>query len=337
MYGRQRLAGDGGQRGRAKPKGPACDAGAFEYVPPPRPPVLSVPAAITAEATGPAGAVVTYAATANDDVDGAVPVTCSPASGATFPFGTTTVVCTASDRDDNTSVAEFTVTVADMTPPVLSLPANMTVDGTGTLTPVSYVASATDVVDGAVPVSCTPASGSGFSVGTTTGNCSAHDNSGNGRSGRFTVTVLGADLAVSQAVAVTVTGKGNTTTRTLTFSITVTNNGPLAASGVTMHTSAAPYQYTGGTFPKGVAGSCTVASSGTAIDCTLTNPLGSGASVTATVQVKTQNTVANIARVSATTPDPEPGNNTSSLQKRLGRCNAPGLAFRRELRGLRRA
>src|SRR3989441_7270352 len=92
-----------------------------------------------------------------------------------------------------------------------------------------------------------------------------------------------------------------------------------------------------GTFPKGVAGSCTVASSGTAIDCTLTNPLGSGASVTATVQVKTQNIVTNVARVSATTPDPEPGNNTSSLQKRLGRCNAPGLAFRRELRGLRRA
>src|SRR2546423_9639027 len=64
-----------------------------------------------------------------------------------------------------------------------------------------------------------------------------------------------------------------------------------------------------------IAGSCTVASSGTAIDCTLTNPLGSGASVTATVQVKTQNTVTNVARVSATTPDPEPGNNTSSLQK----------------------
>jgi len=74
-------------------------------------------------------------------------------------------------------------------------------------------------------------------------------------------------------------------------------------------------QQLGGARPAPVAGSCTVASSGRAIDCTLTNPLGSEASVTATVQVKTQNTVTNVARVSATTPDPEPGNNTSSLQK----------------------
>src|SRR5262249_44642812 len=59
------------------------------------PPVITVPADITKEATGPDGAAVTYTATATDDRDGPVAVACTPASGATFPLGATTVDCTA--------------------------------------------------------------------------------------------------------------------------------------------------------------------------------------------------------------------------------------------------
>jgi hypothetical protein len=75
------------------------------------PPVLTLPADITAEATSAAGAVVSYAALALDDIDGAVPVTCAPDTGATFALGTTTVSCSASDSRGNTSTGSFQVTV----------------------------------------------------------------------------------------------------------------------------------------------------------------------------------------------------------------------------------
>src|SRR5262245_12688313 len=62
----------------------ACDAA---------PPVLSLPGPITAEATGPGGAVVTYTATATDANPTNPVVTCVPASGSTFAIGLTTVSC----------------------------------------------------------------------------------------------------------------------------------------------------------------------------------------------------------------------------------------------------
>ncbi|MBZ5560498.1 MAG: Ig-like domain repeat protein [Acidobacteriia bacterium] len=86
------------------------------------PPVLTAaPADITAEATSPSGAIVTYTPpTATDAVDGPVPVTCVPASGSTFPLGATTVVCSATDAGGNTASESFTVTVVDTTPPVIA-------------------------------------------------------------------------------------------------------------------------------------------------------------------------------------------------------------------------
>jgi hypothetical protein len=73
--------------------------------------VITVPANITTTATSASGAVVTYTATATDLVDGTDPVACTPASGATFPLGTTTVTCAATDSAHNSSTASFTVTV----------------------------------------------------------------------------------------------------------------------------------------------------------------------------------------------------------------------------------
>jgi hypothetical protein len=60
-----------------------------------------------------AGAVVTYATpTASDIVDPSPEVTCSPASGATFVRGTTTVTCTATDASGNDTSRDFTVQVS---------------------------------------------------------------------------------------------------------------------------------------------------------------------------------------------------------------------------------
>jgi hypothetical protein len=76
------------------------------------PPVLTVPAKLVVDATSPAGAVVTYAVSAVDDVGVAPVVTCAPASGTTFAIGATTVTCTAADAAGNVSApAAFTVTV----------------------------------------------------------------------------------------------------------------------------------------------------------------------------------------------------------------------------------
>jgi HYR domain len=144
--------------------------------PPPPPP----PNDITVEATGPNGAVVTFNSTGGpgdqDDENGRPRGSCAPASGSIFPLGSTTVQC---------SNGTFKVNVVDTTAPVLSLPANLTTQNPA----VTYTASATDLVDGAVAVICTPPSGSTFAVGTTAVTCSASDSRGNSAAGSFTVTV----------------------------------------------------------------------------------------------------------------------------------------------------
>lgn len=222
------------------------------------PPSLSLPANISVTATSPAGAAVTYAATASDLVDGSVTVTCTPPSGSTFAIGTTTVNCSASDSRDNTATGSFqvqvtaepepppnpnditaeatgpdgavvtfdpgldsggrpvtcspapgstfpigetmvtctsgttfTVTVVDTTPPVLTLPGDQTVEATSAAgATVTFVTSASDLVDGAVTVVCTPPSGSTFALGTTTVNCSATDAHDNTSTGSFEVNVV---------------------------------------------------------------------------------------------------------------------------------------------------
>src|SRR5205823_11642225 len=83
------------------------------------PPQLTVPANITKEATAPGGAVATYSASATDIVDGALAVSCTPASGSTFALGATTVNCSATDAHGNTGSGSFTVTVQDTTPPTI--------------------------------------------------------------------------------------------------------------------------------------------------------------------------------------------------------------------------
>lgn len=67
---------------------------------------------INATATSASGAVVTFSSpVANDLVDGAITGTCVPASGSTFPFGTTTVNVSATDAHSNTGHASFKVNV----------------------------------------------------------------------------------------------------------------------------------------------------------------------------------------------------------------------------------
>ena len=94
-------------------------------------PTVTVPADITAEATGPNGATVSYiGVTASDDVDGPLTATCSKASGTVFPIGTTTVTCSATDKAGNKGDNTFTVTVEDTTAPNLTVSAAKTATAT---------------------------------------------------------------------------------------------------------------------------------------------------------------------------------------------------------------
>ena len=84
-------------------------------------PTLTLPAPITLDASGPSGAVATFAATASDAVPVNPVVSCLPASGSTFAAGTTTVVCKATDTAGNKAQGEFTVTVRGATQLLASL------------------------------------------------------------------------------------------------------------------------------------------------------------------------------------------------------------------------
>ena len=169
-------------------------------------PVVTVPADFTVEATGPDGAVVNYGPVSySDAVDGQDipldpedPAICSPPSGSTFPLGDTLVTCSVTDGAGNTGSASFTITVEDTTAPVVTVPADFTVEATGpdgavvNYGPVSY----SDAVDGQDipldpedPAICSPPSGSTFPLGDTLVTCSVTDGAGNTGSASFTITV----------------------------------------------------------------------------------------------------------------------------------------------------
>ena len=126
--------------------------------------------------------------------------------------GTYSIVVTLNDpggRLGNYSVTTHNglLTITDTTPPSLTLPANITGQA---LSPaglvVSYVATASDLLDGAVGVTCAPISGAVFAVGATTVRCSSSDAHGNTAQGSFTVTVAGDTAApVIQSVTPSVT------------------------------------------------------------------------------------------------------------------------------------
>src|SRR6185503_4802731 len=90
-------------------------------------PTITCPANIVqTTAPGQCSATVSYNVTATDNCSG-VTVVSTPASGSTFPVGTTTVMATATDAAGNTATCSFTVTVNDTQPPTISCPANISV------------------------------------------------------------------------------------------------------------------------------------------------------------------------------------------------------------------
>ena len=110
------------------------------------PPAVAAPAKVTLEATDRQTPVALTGAAALDIVDGEI----SPAPSTLGPFaiGITAVVWSAMDLSDNTGSAIQLIEIIDTTPPVLTLPADVQVEGTGLQTPVSIgAAGATDIFE----------------------------------------------------------------------------------------------------------------------------------------------------------------------------------------------
>ncbi len=178
---------------------------------------------IVAEATGPAGGVVTYSEPAASDSSGVASHSCTPASGSPFTFGTTTVTCTATDASSNanTSSVTFAVFVEDTTPPSITPIPDSTAEATSSAGAfVAYTEpAASDVVDGIDAVSCSPAPAT-FALGTMTVTCSATDRAGNTGSSSF-------NIFVKDTTAPTITLNGDSTV-TLTAGDAYTDLGATA-------------------------------------------------------------------------------------------------------------
>ena len=206
------------------------------------PPVITAPANITKEATSAAGAVVTFTATANDAVSGAVSVTATPPSGTTFPIGLGSVALRATDAAGNTANASILVVVQDTIAPVItSVPANVTVEATSAAGAVATFgsATATDAV-GVQSLTYSAASGSTFALGTTTVTVTAKDAAGNSSTDSFNVTVqdtIAPAVTVPANITVEATGASGATVTyaaaTATDAVGVTSLTYSAASGST--------------------------------------------------------------------------------------------------------
>ncbi|KAG2487215.1 hypothetical protein HYH03_014189 [Edaphochlamys debaryana] len=114
----------------------------------------------------------------------------------TTPNQLGTVQLLVSDETNKQVTALFGYTVpADTTKPVVTVPAGITEEantlGGRIVTFESYspAPSAADNIDGVVAVTCSPASGSKFPVGSTAVTCTATDASGNVGTNSFTVTI----------------------------------------------------------------------------------------------------------------------------------------------------
>jgi hypothetical protein len=116
-------------------------------------PSITCPAPQTTECTGPGGATASFTATVTDNCSGAIGISCTPGSGSTFPVGSTSISCTATDGSANSSSCGSSVTVVDTAAPVISsafASPNVLWPPNHKMVPVTVAVSASDLCDAAL-------------------------------------------------------------------------------------------------------------------------------------------------------------------------------------------
>jgi uncharacterized repeat protein (TIGR01451 family) len=151
-------------------------------------PTITCPSDVTVDETssGAGSAIVSYADPTT--TGNCVTVVCSPPSGSSFPVGTTAVNCTGTDSSNQTVPCSFNVTVNSTSGAgcTITCPTDVVqaADANQCSAVVSYPAATTNGPCGTV--TCSPPSGSTFSVGSTPVTCVVSG----GPSCSFTVSVV---------------------------------------------------------------------------------------------------------------------------------------------------
>ncbi|MBT5419455.1 MAG: HYR domain-containing protein, partial [Candidatus Cloacimonetes bacterium] len=134
-------------------------------------PVLSCPANINVPATSVSGAAVNYTLpTATDNCAATVTLVLGPASGSTFPIGTTTVTYLATDASGNSDQCSFDVTVKGVAPVIKCVDYGVVIFNDPGLCGaiVSYYPASETTAIPASTITYSHNSGSLFPAGTTT-------------------------------------------------------------------------------------------------------------------------------------------------------------------------
>jgi len=197
-------------------------------------PTVNAGADITLEATSAAGAAydVSSQVTASDNCCG-VSTSISPIG--IYPLGATTVNVTATDCAGNSANDTIVVTVVDTMPPVLTVPADVSIEANAVLSTVAIgIATATDIF-GFTITDNAPAT---FALGTTVVTYTATDVNGNVSTATQNVTVvdttapaltLPSDIVGFEATGVlTPVAIGLATATDIFNPVTVTSDAPLS-------------------------------------------------------------------------------------------------------------
>ena len=221
---------------------------------------------------GSCGAVVTFTLPTASDNSGSVTVVADPASGSTFPVGTTTVTVTATDASGNKSTSTFTVTVKDNEAPKIGQNANISVTNDAGQCGAVVTSAQPTVSDNCpgVSVVSTPASGSTFPVGVTTVTSTATDAAGNTATSTFTVTVTDSEKpTIGKNANIVVSNDAGKCGAVVTYGLPTASDNCAIATVVNNPAS-------GSTFPIGT----------TTVVSTATDTAGNGISSSFTVTVK---------------------------------------------------
>ncbi|HVM59223.1 MAG TPA: HYR domain-containing protein [Verrucomicrobiae bacterium] len=191
-------------------------------------------------------------------------ITQSPTNGTIVTVGTNTVIITVTDQAGNSTICTSSFIVVDQTPPIITCQSDITntVDlGESSAVVTFPTPAATDNCSASVTVTCDPASGSIFQLGTRTVTCTAVDAASNTATCTFNVVITGPEQVVIDIapgvcpnilnttqggmLQVAVVGSSSLNVSNI-IPASVTLNGVLANTNSSIADVAAPFVYTEG-------------------------------------------------------------------------------------------